>query len=228
MNSPKKYTEASHEPPHCQAQRHSARDRHLCCICTSRPFLFAQEPSSPIGVFEGHQDVGTVLHPGSAKYESANERYTISGSGEKMWFGIDDFHFVWKKVTGDVALSADISFVGDKGNNHRKAVLMIRQSLDGNSALRRHSPPRRWTHISSISRCYRCRRSRGAIQCLPAPKRMRLEKRGDNFYAFVTGKDGQLEPSGASTKLSLTGPFYVGIGVSATIKMRLKWPSSPM
>ena len=44
---------------------------------------------------------------------------------------------------------------------------------------------------------------------------MRLEKRGDYFYAFVTGKDGHLEPSGASTKLALTGPFYVGIGVSA-------------
>ncbi len=94
-------------------------------LASALPALFAQEPSSPIGVFEGHQDVGTVLHPGSAKYESANGSYTISGSGENMWFGIDDFHFVWKKVTGDVALSADISFVGNKGNNHRKAVLMI-------------------------------------------------------------------------------------------------------
>ena len=155
-----------------------------------------------------------MLHPGSAKYESANGSYTISGSGENMWFGIDDFHFVWKKVTGDVALSADISFVGDKGNNHRKAVLMIRQSLDGNSPsvdIARHGDG-----LTSLQ----FRDSIGAdaheVQSnVSAPKRMRLEKRGDYFYAFVTGKDGHLEPSGASTKLALTGPFYVGIGVSA-------------
>ncbi len=47
------------------------------------------------------------------------------------------------------------------------------------------------------------------------PKRVRLEKRGDYFYAFVSGPDGKLAPSGASTKLVLNGPFYVGIGVSA-------------
>ncbi len=195
--------------------RHTVILRGIAILLASAlPALFAQEPSSPIGVFEGHQDVGTVLHPGSAKYESANGSYTISGSGENMWFGIDDFHFVWKKVTGDVALSADISFVGDKGNNHRKAVLMIRQSLDGNSPsvdIARHGDG-----LTSLQ----FRDSIGAdaheVQSnVSAPKRMRLEKRGDNFYAFVTGKDGHLEPSGASTKLALTGPFYVGIGVSA-------------
>ena len=50
-----------------------------------------------------------------------------------MWFGMDDFQFAWKQMSGDVAISADIAFVGEKGNNHRKAVLMIRQSLDGDS-----------------------------------------------------------------------------------------------
>src|SRR6202012_3796705 len=33
--------------------------------------------------------------------------------------------------------------------------------------------------------------------------------------AFVSGKDGTLHPSGASTKLAFSGPFYVGIGVCA-------------
>jgi len=85
------------------------------------------------GIFDGHQDVGVVLHPGSASYTPGTRSFTVAGSGENMWFGIDDFHFAWKKVSGDVALSADISFLGTGGNPHRKAVLMIRQSLDGNS-----------------------------------------------------------------------------------------------
>src|SRR3954451_14850085 len=96
--------------------------------------LHAQSHPSPLGVFEDHGDIGTVLHPGSAKFNAAKGVYNITGSGENMWFGEDDFHFAWKKLSGDVAISADIAFIGEKGNNHRNAVLMLRQSLEGNSA----------------------------------------------------------------------------------------------
>jgi len=50
-----------------------------------------------------------VLHPGSAQFDSAANTYTLTGSGENMWFGVDDFHFAWKKVSGDVALTAGIA-----------------------------------------------------------------------------------------------------------------------
>jgi dipeptidyl aminopeptidase/acylaminoacyl peptidase len=129
-----------------------------------------------------------------------------------MWFGIDDFQFVWKKVSGDIALTADITFLGTGGNPHRKAVLMIRQTLDGHSqsvdvavhgsgltSLQFRDPAGSDTHEveSNVS----------------APTTVRIEKRGDFFYAFVAGKDGKLRPAGAATKLALTGEFYVGIGV---------------
>src|ERR1035441_3401971 len=61
--------------------------------------------SQPLGIFSGQQDVGTVLHAGSAQYDKAHDTYTVSGSGENMWFGMDDIHFVWKKVSGDVSLT---------------------------------------------------------------------------------------------------------------------------
>src|SRR5271170_870206 len=95
--------------------------------------LAARAATPSLGIFQDHQDVGTVLHPGSVEYNAAQQAYTISGSGANMWFGEDDFHYLWTKVSGDVSLTADISFVGNTGNNHRKAVLMIRQSLDANS-----------------------------------------------------------------------------------------------
>src|SRR6185436_9497948 len=88
---------------------------------------------SRLGVFEASGDVGTVLHAGSVDYDAAKGTYTVAGSGENMWFGKDAYQFVWKKVSGDLALSADIGFVGSGGNAHRKAVLMIRQSLDEDS-----------------------------------------------------------------------------------------------
>ena len=178
------------------------------------PALFAQTHPAPLGAFEGHGDVGTVLHAGSAKYDAASGTYTVTGSGENMWFGTDDFQFVWKKVQGDVAISSNIAFMGDKGNNHRKAVLMIRQSLDGNSAsvdVARHGDG-----LTSLQFRAAAGDNTHEVQSnVVAPTRVRLEKRGDFFYAFVAGKDGKLQPAGASTKLALNGEFYVGIGVSA-------------
>ncbi len=92
------------------------------------------ETAASVGMFDSHGDVGTVLHPGSAEYDAAKKTYTISGSGENVWFSADAFQFVWKKVSGDVALTADISLQGSGGNEHRKAVLMVRQTLDADAA----------------------------------------------------------------------------------------------
>jgi WD40 repeat protein len=176
--------------------------------------VLAQSQPLPHGIFTDHQDVGTVLHPGSAVYDIAAHTYTLSGSGENMWFGVDDFHFAWKKVSGDVALTADIAFLGTGGNPHRKAVLMIRQSLDGNSPavdVAVHG-------VGLTSLQYRDApgaNTREVESNISAPRTVRIEKRGDYFYAFVSGKDGKLTPAGASTKLALSGDFYIGIGVCA-------------
>jgi TolB protein len=174
----------------------------------------AEAPASSLGIFQGEGDVGTVLHPGSAHFDATHDTYTVAGSGENMWFGEDDFHFVWTKVSGDVALTASIAFVGDRGNPHRKAVLMIRQSLDGGSKtvdIAQHG-----NGLTSLQ--FRATDGGPAHEIqsnITAPQTVRIEKRGDFFYAFLSGSDGKLHPAGASTKLALTGPFYIGIGVSA-------------
>ena len=188
------------------------------CVCLAAS---AQTHPAPLGVFEDHGDIGTVLHPGSATCNNANGSYTITGSGENMWFGEDDFHFVWKKVSGDFAISASIAFLGDKGNDHRKAVLMMRQSLDGNSPMvdvARHGDGLTSLQFRDVAGAD----THEVESNISAPQRVRLEKRGDFFYAFISGKDGRLQPAGAPTKLALTGPYYVGIGVSAHDKNALQ------
>ncbi|HEX4649973.1 MAG TPA: hypothetical protein VH250_00585 [Granulicella sp.] len=171
-------------------------------------------PSSNLGIFQSDSDVGTVLHPGSAHFDPAHGTYTVTGSGANMWFGEDDFHYVWTKVSGDVALTADIAFVGTGGNHHRKAVLMIRQSLDGGSKavdIAEHGDG-----LTSLQfRATDGGPDHEIESNIAAPQTVRIEKRGDVFYAFLAGSDGKLHPAGASTKLALTGPFYIGIGVSA-------------
>src|SRR5258708_4967025 len=169
-------------------------------------------PAAPVGLFEGHGDVGTVLHRGSAEFDAAKGIYTIAGSGENMWFAADGFQFVWKKVSGDVTLTADISFVGKGVNEHRKAVLIVRQSLDADSAYADVA-----LHGSGLT-SLQFREEKGVatheIQAsVSAPKRLRIEKRGAYFSMSLASADGDFHLAGGSTRIALKEPFYVGIGV---------------
>ena len=175
--------------------------------------LVAQNAAPSIGIFQNHADIGTVLHTGSAQYDAAHGTYTLTGSGENMWFTADAFQFAWKQVSGDIALTADIAFPDKGGNPHRKAVLMIRQSLDANSPYADVA-----LHGEGLT-SLQFRDTRGGatheVQSnLSDPSRLRLEKRGDIIYLFLASAAGEpLRPSGASIKIPLPGSFYIGIGV---------------
>jgi TolB protein len=185
-------------------------------VCAAPSLLTAQASPAPapIGLFEDHGDVGTVLHPGSVEYAPSTASYTISGSGENMWFAKDAFQFVWKKVSGDVSLTADAAFIAKTGNPHKKAVLMFRQSLDTDSPYVGVA-----LHLSGMTSLqYRDEKGVNTHEVqsnILAPTRLRLVKRGDYVYLWLGGPDGELKVSGASIRSPLRGTFYVGIGVCA-------------
>ena len=83
---------------------------------------------------EGDQsDIGAALVPGSANYDAKAKQYTINSAGYNIWYTRDEFRYLWKKTSGDVSLAADVTFPDPKGYGDRKAVLVIRQSLDDDS-----------------------------------------------------------------------------------------------
>jgi TolB protein len=173
--------------------------------------ITAEAATTP-GIFEGRGDVGNVLHPGSVEYDAAKRSYTTAGSGENMWFASDAFQFVWKKMSGDVTLTADIGFLGKGVNEHRKAVLMIRQNLDADSPYADAA-----LHGNGLT-SLQFREEKGAatheIQAnVSAPKRLRIEKRGAYFSMWFTDASGEFRPAGGTTRIALKEPFYVGIGV---------------
>jgi len=175
-----------------------------------------QSAAAPVGIFETHGDVGTVLHPGSAKYDESQRAYTISGSGNNMWSTEDDFQFVWTKMSGDVALAADIAILGQGGNPHKKAVLVVRQSLDADSVYVDVA-----LHVNGLT-ALQFRDEKGAVTndielnlSEPAPKRLQLKKQGDFFYMFVASSGEELHPSGAAIRVLIKEPFYAGIGMCA-------------
>ena len=184
----------------------------LMVVCGVTAVGVAQS-AAPVGIFEGHGDVGTILHPGSVDYAAAAKTYTISGSGDNIWATEDDFHYVWKKVSGDFSLTAEVTFIGTGGNEHRKGVLMMRQSLDQDSAyadIAVHG-----VGLTSIQ----ARAEKGAatheVQAnQTSPKRARIVKRGQYFYMWLSD-GGEFQFTGGAMKIALADPFYIGIGVSA-------------
>jgi len=184
----------------------------MFCLSLGIGPVRAQSANGPVGIFETHGDVGTVLHAGSVDYDAAKHTYTISGSGENMWLAADAFQFVWKKVSGDVTLTADAGFLTTTGNEHKKAVLMLRQSLDADSVYADVA-----LHASGLT-SLQFRDEKGAVtrevqSNLSAPKRLRIAKRGDYVYMSLSADGGEPKVAGGWLRIPLKGPFYVGIGV---------------
>lgn len=166
----------------------------------------------PIGIFDNHADIGAVLHSGNAEYDAHTCAYSVAGSGENMWSTRDAFHYLWKEARGDVALTADISFPEPGRELHRKACLVIRQSLDADSAYADAA-----LHGDGLT-SLQFRDTKGEttheVQAnVSAPTRLRLEKRGDYVLLFLADAAGELHFSGAATRITFQEPFYIGLGV---------------
>jgi Tol biopolymer transport system component len=175
----------------------------------------SQDHSSALGVFEAQSDVGVVTPPGTSAYDPARQFYTITSAGENLWSTTDAFHFVWKKMSGDASLTADMNFPDSSGNPnpHRKTLLMFRQALDADGVYVDAAQ-----HGSGLT-ALQYRRTKGAttqdieLNLDAQPRRVRLEKRGDTFTMFLSMTGEPLHQAGASIKLHLEEPFYAGIGL---------------
>jgi TolB protein len=89
--------------------------------------------SGNLGVFTNSGDVGAPVKKGSTVYDASTGQYRITGSGANIWAKEDQFQYVWKEMSGNFAITATMQFLG-QGAEHRKAGIMLRQSLDSDSA----------------------------------------------------------------------------------------------
>lgn len=181
----------------------------LTTLCASSAL-----PAADWGLFEDTTDIGSPKRPGNAVYSAEAGTYTVTGGGANMWFAKDSFRFVWKKVSGDLDLAATIAFVGNGVDPHRKACLMVRQSLDEDAAYADAA-----LHGDGLT-SLQYRETRGAatreIQSnVRGPSRLRIEKRGKYVSMSIARTGEALAPAGGSFRLELSDPFYVGLGVCA-------------
>src|SRR5581483_2866842 len=98
-----------------------------CLLCGAS---VSQDHPSVLGLFDGQSDIGSVVPPGTGSYDAGKGTYTLTSAGANTWYRVDDFHYLWKRAAGDLALTAEVSFpphvYAHEPNPHRKGLLMFR------------------------------------------------------------------------------------------------------
>jgi hypothetical protein len=182
---------------------------------------------TPIGIFDAQSDIGSAVVPGSASYDAGTKQYTINSAGYNVWYTRDEFRYLWKKMSGDVSLAADIAFPDPTGYGDRKAVLIIRQDLDDDSkevlvalhgagmiqlAQRAEKDARvRDMEFRIGGRGRPGGTSPDSLVTVNA-QRIGIEKHGDSFTLFVSLEGESMHQFGPPITLHIDAPFYVGIG----------------
>jgi len=169
---------------------------------------------SPVGTFDAQSDVGRPSRPGFASYDPRQQTYRIVGSGQNMWGDHDDFHFVWKRMTGNFILSTRARFLGPSAEPHRKIGWTIRPSLETNSP-----------HVTAAMHgdgltSLQFRRTKGAMteegparDSMPnADAVIQLERR-DGVYLMSIARFGDTLVTRELTDVSLPDTVYVGLFV---------------
>jgi len=170
--------------------------------------------AEPVGLFTDVKDVGTVSRATEASFEPNTATYTIAASGDNIWAERDAFGFAWKPMSGDVAFSARIEIQGASAQEHRKAGLMLRQSLEPDSAY--VDVVVHGNGLTSLQFRTETGGPTREIQCArEAPNAVRLEKRGDHVLLQLSDINGKFEPSGCAVKLVFGRVFYAGLAVCA-------------
>jgi hypothetical protein len=172
---------------------------------------------TPIGVFQGQSDIGGAVVAGNASYDPETQQYTIQSAGYNIWYSRDEFRFLWKKMSGDVSLAADVTFPNANGYGDRKVVLVIRQNLDDDSKeamIGEHGVGMihlAWRPDKSAMMKDAQFRFGGTLAGVKA-KRVGIEKHGDAIAIFVSLTGEPMHQLGPPISLHFDEPFYVGVG----------------
>ena len=172
---------------------------------------------TPIGIFDGQADIGGALVAGSGGFDKSSGQYTVTSAGYNIWYQRDEFHFLFKKMSGDLSLAASTGFPKADGYGDRKVVLVIRQTLEddskeamlgmhGTGMIHLADRPEKGAQMSDMQY-----RFGGTLNELIA-QRIGIEKKGDEVTIYASIKGEPMHPLGPPLTIHFDAPFYVGIG----------------
>lgn len=182
--------------------------RPLLLVSLLSASAFAQ--SGNLGVFTNSGDVGGPAIKGSAEF--SNGQYRIIGSGANIWAKQDQFQYVWREMTGNFTVTATMRFLG-QGNEHRKAGIMVRQSLDTDATYAdvvihgNGMPGLQWRSKQGEDTNTFDLPFDG-----PGTFKLKLVRTGIRIYMYIA-KDGTESKEIAHTEVSFRNPVLAGLAV---------------
>ena len=181
-------------------------------LCAALSQLSFAQQGNNLGIFTNQGSVGQTTPGSTAQFDATKGEYRITGGGANVWGTSDAFYFVWKKASGDVTLTADVQWVGTSPAEHRKALLMVRQSLDPGSAYA--DAVSHGNGLTSLQ--FRGAANEQTYQVMTQVEgtvRLRIERK-ESRYTMYAGKPGEeLKMVGPVEYVGMKEPVYVGLGV---------------
>lgn len=181
--------------------------RLLALFCVVSSGLAASSES----LFQGSSDIGGPARAGSVLFDPTNRAYQVTGGGNNIWFTNDAFHYTWTRASGDVRLTARVEWPSATGHLHRKACLMLRQSL---------APDSPYVDVAVhgnglVSLQFRQVQGEGTreVQFTNSGPVFSIERRGDSFFARCGNQLTNIPLTGAFIRAQLTDPIFVGLAV---------------
>jgi hypothetical protein len=174
--------------------------------------LFLSSAYGQVGQFSKSGDVGGPAMKGSTQFDASKAQYKITGAGANIWAKEDQFQYVWREMSGNLAVTATMEFLGT-GADHRKAGIMLRQTLDTDSPYidivihGNGMPGIQW------------RNTKGDITNAmdfpfdsPGKFKLKLVRTGNAVYVSL-GKNGAELKEVGHTQVALGNPVLVGLAV---------------
>ena len=177
--------------------------------------------TNDLGTFTNQGSVGQTPPGSTAHYDAAKGEYRITGGGANVWATSDAFYFVWKKASGDMTITADVQWVGTSSAEHRKAFLMVRQSLDPGSAYA--DAVSHGNGLTSLQ--FRGAANEQTYQVMTqvdGPVRLRLERKESRFTLYAGKPNEELKIVGPIEYVGLQDPVYIGLGVCSHVATTLE------
>src|SRR5215469_3183884 len=184
--------------------------RKLFIMCLVAASGFAQ--TGRLGAFTNSGDVGGPARKGSTEFDAANGQYRITGAGANIWAKEDQFQYVWREMSGNMAVTATMQFLGE-GAAHRKAGIMLRKTMDTDSPYvdvvihGNGMPGIQW------------RNTKGDITNAvdfpfdsPGKFKLKMVRQGGAIIVSIAKDGAELKELG-HTQIQLGNPVYVGLAV---------------
>ena len=144
-------------------------------------------------------------------YNAVSQEYSLSAGGVNMWAQKDEFHFVWKRMTGDFILQARVELLGKGVDPHRKVGLMVRPSQDADAPY-----VDGMVHGDGLT-SLQFRRTKGAIteqveSAVKGADIIQIERKGQT-YIFSAAKFGDPFTTSEVSDVNLGDDVLVGLAL---------------